>query len=144
MSTKFQPRTKKRKPPPWCKPGMFPRSINRNNNLPQTLSASAWWKEQGATPPIDIAESFTVTWDSAAGQYYGESASPGLHLTLTIIQEPGLNKWTGIVELRDGDDFVDDCSWHMFTVAPPPGFDSGHINTDFTPHPDKVGFEAKA
>lgn len=116
MSTKFRPRTTSRKKPPWCYPGLFPRS---KEFIPQGASylvgLAIWWSTD-LLQPQQLTETFNLQWNAGLAGWEGYSAPNGWRLRLFMFAAGPPKTYQVDLEVYYNDSLQDDDSWFDLVI----------------------------
>lgn len=124
MSSKFKPRTTRRKPPPWCHPGMYPMQKAFIPQGPSYVVAFALIYDSSTTPPQKLRETFLLQWNATANAWVGESAPRGWRIKLMLKPTIVDGEYDIFSELWEDGIMIDDVSWHGFEISDINRFDT--------------------
>lgn len=142
MSSKFRPSKTPRQTPPWCKTAVADRASGLLSPLPTTLTGYAEWVDPTETPPVDLHETFCMTWQPTLDRYQGKAPFGVYSIELIVEKGAPADYWEIFVRLYRNGALLDHESWHNFWIYPKGLFDSGYQKRTFPPPYDFVAWQA--
>lgn len=117
MSSIFATGTKKRKSPPWCKPGMFTGVPAEIDERPATVHAYAHWKEDIYGARYEVTETIRLTRNPDGDGYYGASSSSGNNVAIQLADTADITIYHLTLILRFNTEIISSWTWHDVDVT---------------------------
>lgn len=124
MSSKWQPRTTRRVPPPWCKVGLFPYPPLIPGASPLKLASYLVWKDPDPIQVSDITASLILFWDEDAQEWSNHQTDVHLGVGGKVTQQPGKNIFDLEVQLWVDGEYSEGTSFSDVPMGPDFPWDS--------------------
>ena len=116
-----------RKPPSWCKPGIWGLIPPLITGLPVRLVVYARWRQKIYGQDTDAIESFQLSYNAETKDWSGASSDRGENLLVDVclLDEPG--HYDVSLTLRYGTSEIDSYCWHDTVIEDKRPFDTGEL-----------------